>query len=95
MSRGTVRMVGDADIIRVANDLLRHHWRSWPVRRLGLTLFDLVPEGQMSILGDKSSIDISRASDKILDRYGGAALGRASWLGGDIVPDRVGFGKAT
>ena len=95
VARGTMRMTGDNEIILASFDLLRQYWGLWPVRRLGLTLFDLVPEGQLSIFGEQGSQAISRAGDEILDRFGNRAIGRASWLGADIVPDRVGFGKAT
>lgn len=83
----------DDQIIGLAQLLLGKHNCVFNIRRLGLTVFGLRDSGQLALFdGRNGGADGSLAIDQLKMRYHKAIIGRASWLGRDLAPDRVGFG---
>lgn len=64
-----------------------------PVKKISITTFHLVPTSQLSLLeGDTEARDISSVLDRLRQKYGSEAIQLASSLGGEVFPDRIGFG---
>lgn len=71
------------EIAAAAQRLLETHWSGLPIGRLSITLTDLTDDGivQLTLFEDRATAyALERVTDKIKDRYGSAALLRASSL---------------
>ncbi|GKS10105.1 hypothetical protein YDYSY3_11050 [Paenibacillus chitinolyticus] len=67
-------------VYETAQLLFRKHWDGLPVRKVGVTLGDLVPDDQYQLLmfGDEErKIALERATDTIRQRFGSTAIMRA------------------
>ena len=95
IARHMLRMGSDADILDAAKKLLVMYQGELAVRRIGITVFDLIDDRQLGLFDavHDDRLQISRAIDQLANRFGTASVQRASWLGQEIVPDRVGFGR--
>lgn len=74
---------GSREITETARALFRKHWNGMPVRRIGVTLSGLTSdEGyQLALFEDRPKMRaLDQAMDEIKDRFGSAAILRASSL---------------
>ncbi len=70
-------------VFRAAKMLFYRYWDKMPVRRVGITLSNLVDDQgyQLTLFEDQvKSRQLDKATDQIKDRYGSAAIVRASSL---------------
>ena len=69
------------DIFRTACVLFERHWDRLPVRKVAVTLGELTPdrEYQLTLIADREKqLALERAADRIKQKYGNAAIMRAS-----------------
>jgi DNA polymerase-4 len=72
-----------ADISAAARELFARHWDGLPVRSVGVTLSQLRPESTMQLLLFRDRVkerNLDAAIDRIKDKYGAAAIVKASSL---------------
>lgn len=84
----------DGRIVELVQLLLGKRSHHCQVRRLGLYVFGLCNSSQLALFND-SDIDqhnLIIAMDRLKANYHKGIIGRASWLGHDWAPDRIGFG---
>jgi len=68
------------EIYSAASRLLRQHWDGLPIRRIGVSLSDLVndQEYQLTLFENRQKkMNLERATDSIKRKYGDAAIMRA------------------
>ncbi|WP_211745290.1 DNA polymerase IV [Paenibacillus sp. Marseille-Q4541] len=72
-----------AEVYKAASELFQRHWDGQPVRRVGVSLTDLVPdtEYQLTWFDDREQQrELEKATDAIKRRFGDTAIIRASSL---------------
>lgn len=71
------------EVFHAAKTLFKRHWDGLPIRKIGVTLSQLVSdqEYQLTLFSNRETkLALERAADRIKEKYGNAAIMRASSL---------------